>query len=450
MLTMLSCSSFAVSSTCTLIGTSCRFSTRFCAVTMISSRPPVLAGAAGAGACCAKAAGIATSRADATGTPLRTIVRGLRVSSRINLRRLLRVIDRSPLCGFCASRRPCKATPSACEISNCRRHGRVLAEDRPKGLLQRSQPGLVISPMLKRFVEDGLAYLLGARRADSPLVLVEPEALLLIRQIAISEQAAHLGLRLRHDGLVDDAVDPVRQRAIEVRHQVDVVAVVPAEIREVVREALTACKVLLEAGEATGERMPAGIDELGVREHLQDQTHVLAVVGILVDEERRTALALHARGFDVAGAERVQLSALELGKDLGKGLAGLAPSCVELVRGARHIGQLHGSFDQRVTGEDLLQQRGSGTGKADDEYGVRRRAARACARGEKLGGEQRLRAADEIRVLLRTVGMGFATQCIAPRVVRKRLFVGGLVLSHLAEGEFEVQPVLVPQIPVPE
>ena len=39
---MFSCSSFALSSTWTAIGTSCRFSTRFCAVTTTSWRRPVV------------------------------------------------------------------------------------------------------------------------------------------------------------------------------------------------------------------------------------------------------------------------------------------------------------------------------------------------------------------------------------------------------------------------
>src|SRR5256714_12241431 len=104
------------------------------------------------------------------------IVRCLRTSSRTNFRRLLRVIDRSPPCGFCASRRPCKATPSACEISNCGRHGRVVAEDRPKGLLQRSQPGLVVAPVLEPLVENRLTYLLGAGRAYRARGVVAPEA----------------------------------------------------------------------------------------------------------------------------------------------------------------------------------------------------------------------------------------------------------------------------------
>jgi len=51
-------------------------------------------------------------------------------------------------------------------------------------------------------------------------------------------------------------VDPVGRVRSEVRHQLDVVAVVAAEILEVVGKALTARKVLLEAGEAARERMP--------------------------------------------------------------------------------------------------------------------------------------------------------------------------------------------------
>ena len=103
-----------------------------------------------------------------------------------------------------------------------------------------------------------------------------------------------------------------------------------------------------------------------------------------------------------------------------------------------------------MTREDLLEERRSGARKPDDEYGIRRPAAEVSARGEEIGGEQGLRAADEVRILVRAVGVQFATQRVAPCVVGKRLLAGPLVLQHLAERKLEMQTVLVREIRAPE
>src|SRR5437773_4425949 len=121
-----------------------------------------------------------------------------------------------PPCGFCASPGRRKATPSTCGISNCRRHSRVFAKKGAQCLLQRTEPRLVCSPVLDGVAEDGLAHLLGARRADGPLVLVEPEALLLERQIAVSEQAPKRRLRIGEDGLREAQTNHAGHRATDV------------------------------------------------------------------------------------------------------------------------------------------------------------------------------------------------------------------------------------------
>lgn len=78
-------------------------------------------------------------------------------------------------------------------------------------------------------------------------------------------------------------------------HQLDVVAVVTAEVFERITEVLAAGEVLFETGATAAERMAPRIDDLGARQDQLYQADVREVVGHLVDEERRCVLALDAR-----------------------------------------------------------------------------------------------------------------------------------------------------------
>ena len=64
------------------------------------------------------------------------------------------------------------------------------------------------------------------------------------------------------------------------------------------KAALAARKVLPVVREAAGEWMAAGIDDLRVRQHQVDHPDVQEIVRHLVDEERTSRLAEHARPFD--------------------------------------------------------------------------------------------------------------------------------------------------------
>jgi hypothetical protein len=76
----------------------------------------------------------------------------------------------------------------------------------------------------------------------------------------------------------------------KVRHQLDVVAVVAADVVEAIAEGLPAREVLLEAREAACQRVPPRVDDLRVRQREVDQADVREVVRHLVDEERRAVL----------------------------------------------------------------------------------------------------------------------------------------------------------------
>ena len=290
-----------------LIGTSCRFSARFCAVTMTSSSVVVSCaeqrragerekdgggdGGAGRG-----------ETADAFGMDNRhchSPVMGPVCDRDYDESR-----NNAKPAGNDASRLAQRRTPQAAG------HVRVRGEHGTECGLERTQPGFVVPPLLDAVPVDGLADLLGARRAHRTLVLEEAQAARLERQTAVVEQPAHLGLGVLDHALVDDAVDASRQHRVEVRHELDVVAIEAAHVREVVAEVLAARVVLLEVREAAGQRMAAGVDDLRVRQHEVDHPDVQEVVRHLVDEERAIRLAMDARALDVALAELPQLARL--------------------------------------------------------------------------------------------------------------------------------------------
>jgi hypothetical protein len=91
-----------------------------------------------------------------------------------------------------------------------------------------------------RFAVDRLAHLFGAGGAHGAVVLVEAQAGVLEGQAAVVEQAAHLASVSSTMRLVDTRWTRPGSTRVEVRHQRDVVAVVAAEVVEVVREVLAA------------------------------------------------------------------------------------------------------------------------------------------------------------------------------------------------------------------
>jgi len=110
------------------------------------------------------------------------------------------------------------------------------------------------------------------------------------------------------------------------------------------------------------------------------------------------------------------------------------------------VGQLHGAFHEGVARQELLEQCRAGTRQPDDEDRVPCRQARVRVRGEELPGEELRGAAHVVGVRRGAVGVEAAPQRIAGGVVGERFLVGRLVLERLAEGELEVQPVLVREI----
>jgi hypothetical protein len=168
--------------------------------------------------------------------------------------------------------------------------------------------------LIDALAADRPTYLLGAGGAHRPLGLVKTQAGRIEREAEMVEQATHLTLGILYEGFVDHAVDPTRCDLVEMAHKADIVAIIGPDILQPVAEPLAAREMLLEVGEAAGERMPPRVDDSCVRQDQPDEADMGPVVGHLVDKEGPVGLALDPRPLEIFLAEPAQVVGAELGQ----------------------------------------------------------------------------------------------------------------------------------------
>src|ERR1700726_4481766 len=101
------------------------------------------------------------------------------------------------------------------------------------------------------------------------------------------------------------------------RHELDVVAIVTAELGELVGEILAAGEVLLEAGETAAQRMAARVDDARVGQHQVYESQVQAIVWQLVDTRGAAVPALVPAAPEIARTQPAQPPGLQGRQSLG-------------------------------------------------------------------------------------------------------------------------------------
>src|SRR5882672_12641416 len=91
-----------------------------------------------------------------------------------------------------------------------RRRGRICLQHGTKCTLERTEPRLVVAPMVDRIAKNRLADLLRTRCSDSPFILVEAQAAFIERQAAVVEHPAHFSFEVINQFFVNDAMDAPR------------------------------------------------------------------------------------------------------------------------------------------------------------------------------------------------------------------------------------------------
>ena len=195
---------------------------------------------------------------------------------------------------------------------------------------------------------------------------------LIIFEPAVLEQRANGIFRFLHQLFVVDAMHASGKNGVIVLHQQNIVAIVPPKLRKIVAETLSAREMLFESREAVRHGVPPRVHNFCVWQNQMNQRNVGKIVRHLVNEIGTTALALNARPFEIAVPKRAKFVRTQ-GKHMWQiagvvslGIIRLVPAA-EVGTDRRDIGQFHSAFDQRMTGEDLLDQSRTGARQANHE-----------------------------------------------------------------------------------
>src|SRR5580704_17879152 len=173
-----------------------------------------------------------------------------------------------------------------------------MIQNRPECFSQRIEPTIIVAPLRNRIVIDGPLDLLGAGREHTAIGFPKAQACLLKRQAAVIEQPACFHLRVGDQILVEHPLNSARQYLVEMGHQSDIVAIVKADIGEIVGWPEPGGKKLLEVRETASKGMPADVDDLGVGQDGADQPEMMKIAEHLVGEESAAEFSICARPFE--------------------------------------------------------------------------------------------------------------------------------------------------------
>src|ERR1700674_1546620 len=146
------------------------------------------------------------------------------------------------------------------------------------------EPGVKVPPLADPLPVNGLPHLLGTRGPDTALGLVELETRRLKVQADEVENPANVVLEVLDQLFVLHAQNLPGKYRVPVRHELDVSAVITADVLKAVSELLARGEQLLEVAEAAGHRLAPSVDYSRVWQDQVDQPDVPEVVRHLVDE----------------------------------------------------------------------------------------------------------------------------------------------------------------------
>ena len=99
---------------------------------------------------------------------------------------------------------------------------------------------------------------------------METQTLLFEGQAAVLQQLANLLLGSCDEIFVRDAMNAAGLHRIEMRHQLDIISIIPPDAREVEGKGIRIEEIVFEDGKSAAERVTPGIDDLCLRQRCQD------------------------------------------------------------------------------------------------------------------------------------------------------------------------------------
>ena len=121
-----------------------------------------------------------------------------------------------------------------------------------------------MGPGVQAVAENRLTHLFGAWRAHAAGRLMKIDACRFKRQPAIVEDAPHLPFQIVDHVFMLHPQHPPGQDLVPMAHQVQIGAIVTANILKAVGELLALGEKLLEVGEAARHRLAPRINDLGI------------------------------------------------------------------------------------------------------------------------------------------------------------------------------------------
>ena len=136
-------------------------------------------------------------------------------------------------------------------------------------------------------------------------------------------------------------------------HELEIGPVIAGDILDAIGELLTFRKQLPQVTNTARHGIAAHVDDFGVRQHEMNEPDVAEVVRHFVDEEW-LSLTVSARVHDVAFSEPAEFFGRKFGQNSRVTIIFKPPY---FNHDALDVGEFVRPFDQRVRGEDLLDER---------------------------------------------------------------------------------------------
>src|SRR6202140_999170 len=244
-------------------------------------------------------------------------------------------------------------------------------------VFERTQPLLVVPPLVESLAENRLAHLLRARRAYAALGLVKIDAGGLELEVAEVEDSPHVAVQVIDDVFMLHSEYPARQHLVPVSHQLEIRPVVARDALDAIGEFLAARVELLQVAEATRQGFAPRVDDLRIRQHQVYQADVPEIVRHLVNEVW-LAHSVDPRVRQVLLPEAPELldrHVLQHARVTRVVEVRITP--LQLHGHAGNIAKLLRTLHPRVRGEDLFDQGRAGARQTEYEDRLAARHARA-------------------------------------------------------------------------
>ena len=262
-------------------------------------------------------------------------------------------------------------------------------------------------------------------------------------QPCVRDKTPGLALEIADDVLVTHLQHGVRRKdAAPMRHEPFIRGVVPPEFREIVGVRLTAREEFGETRKTCVDRIAADMDDARVRKRHADKTDKAEIRRHFVGYPFRIGRE-RTHLLDIGRTELAQAVHGNRPRDLGKIIADCPPA--ERASGFGDIRQFSGAMNGRMTGENLLDQRGARPRHSHDEDRHIGRIAGLAQPRQRILGERTFDKTPKVQCRRFVIFRLRALQGVSLRPMAERGFVFADVRAGFAQCEVQLDTLIIGQ-----